>query len=130
MMKQILCDVLTVPIYAAVPQMASAPSLNRSDFHLLNETKQAKEYKLNVEGLGTVANRLCYRCFLAGLAACEKNSFRPDGTSMPPGPHCWSNFGSYEGAHNARRFTWLLEPIGLPIHHWTAPAPDPAKGTG
>ena len=55
MMKQILSAiVLTVPICAAVPQMASAQSLNRSDFISSDETKEEKEYKLNVEGLGTV----------------------------------------------------------------------------
>ena len=55
MMKQILSAmVLTVPICAAVPQMASAQRLNSSDFISSDETKQAKEYKLNVEGLGTV----------------------------------------------------------------------------
>ncbi len=54
MMKQILSAiVLTVPICAAVPQMASAQSLNRSDFISSDETKEEKEYKLNVEGLGT-----------------------------------------------------------------------------
>jgi hypothetical protein len=51
MMKQILPAI--VPC-AAVLQMASAQSLNRSDFISSDETKQEKEYKLNVEGLGTV----------------------------------------------------------------------------
>ena len=88
MMKQILSAiVLTVPICAAVPQMASAQSLNRSDFISSDETKQEKEYKLNVEGLGTVTVLSAYATDAPGRTCLvRKNSLVQMIKALPPDP--------------------------------------------
>jgi hypothetical protein len=94
MMKQILSAmVLTVPICAAVPQMASAQSLNRSDFISSDETKQAKEYKLNVEGLGTVTVLSAYATDAPGRTCLvRKDSLIQMIKALPPGPTAGPTF--------------------------------------
>ena len=94
MMKQILSAmVLTVPICAAVPQMASAQSLNGSDFISSDETKQAKEYKLNVEGLGTVTVLSAYATDAPGRTCLvRKDSLVQMIKALPPGPTAGPTF--------------------------------------
>jgi hypothetical protein len=94
MMKQILSAmVLTVPICAAVPQMASAQSLNGSAFISSDETKQAKEYKLNVEGLGTVTVLSAYATDAPGRTCLvRKDSLVQMIKALPPGPTAGPTF--------------------------------------
>ena len=131
MMKQILSAiVLTVPICAAVPQMASAQSLNRSDFISSDETKQAKEYKLNVEGLGTVTVLTVFATDAPGRTCLvRKDSLVQMIKALPPGPTAGPTFVNMKAHTMPDGSLGCWGPGGgCKIIIGPLPAPDPAKG--